>query len=175
MKPEADNQRKDDGVSSAVISTIEKELRENHHAFFQTVGFSMEPMLHQRKSTVVLRSPEDPSVLSVGDVVLFHRADERYVLHRIVRVKEEKDSKLYVIRGDNCTYDDLVRPEQILGVMEGFYADERNVFTSADDMKYQEYVKRILKRSVWSLRLRRLPGRVIRRICRMFANRNTDK
>ena len=169
------NQRRNDGVSGAVISTIEKELRENHHAFFQTVGFSMEPMLHQRKSTVVLKTPENAAALSVGDVVLFHRADDCYVLHRIVRVKEIDGKRLYIIRGDNCTYDDLVCPEQILGVMEGFYADERNVFTPADDLTYQGYVKRILKCSVWSLRLRRLPGRVIRRICRMFSNRNTDK
>ena len=175
MNMDMANQRRNDGVSGAVISTIEKELRENHHAFFQTVGFSMEPMLHQRKSTVVLKTPEDAASLSVGDVVLFHRADDRYVMHRIVRVKEKDGKPLYVIRGDNCTYDDLVRPEQILGVMEGFYADERNVFTSADDLTYQGYVKRILKRSVWSLRLRRLPGRVIRKIYRTIFRRNKDQ
>lgn len=165
---DTDIQRKNDGVSSAVISTIEKELKENHHAFFQTVGFSMEPMLHQRKSTVVLKTQEDPAALSVGDVVLFHRADDHYVLHRIVRVRETDGKPLYVIRGDNCLYDDLVRSEQILGVMEGFFADERNVYVPADDKTYLEYVKRILKRNVWWLRIRSLPGRVFRKIYRMI-------
>ena len=172
---DTDIQRKNDGVSSAVISTIEKELKENHHAFFQTVGFSMEPMLHQRKSTVVLKTPEDPSALSVGDVVLFHRADDHYVLHRIVCVREKDGRPLYVIRGDNCLYDDLVRPEQILGVMEGFFADERNVYVPADDRTYQSYVKRILKRNLRWLRIRSLPGRALRKIYRIVFKRNTKQ
>ena len=165
---DTDIQRKNDGVSGAVISTIEKELKENHHAFFQTVGFSMEPMLHQRKSTVVLKTPEDPSALSVGDVVLFHRADDHYVLHRIVCVREKDGRPLYVIRGDNCLYDDLVRPEQILGVMEGFFADERNVYVPSDDKTYLEYVKRTLKRNVRWLRIRSLPGRAFRKLYRII-------
>ena len=169
MNMDMANQRRNDGVNGAVISTIEKELRENHHAFFQTVGFSMEPMLHQRKSTVVLKTPEDAAALSVGDVVLFHRADDRYVLHRIVRIKDKDGKPLYVIRGDNCTYDDLVRPEQILGVMEGFYEDERNVFTPSDDPKYLDYVKRIGKRSIWFLRIRRFPGRVLRKLYKIIS------
>ncbi len=157
--------KREDGISGTVITTIEKELHENNHAFFQTVGFSMEPMLHQRKSTVVLKTPEDPSALQVGDVVLFHRDDGHYVLHRIVRVKKKKDKVQYVIRGDNCTYHDLVHPDQVLGVMEGFYADEQNLYTSVEDPGYLEYVKRIRKRSVWLLWLRRLPGRVLRKVC----------
>lgn len=172
---DTDIQRKNDGVSGAVISTIEKELQTNHHAFFQTVGFSMEPMLHQRKSTVVLKAPEDPAALSVGDVVLFHREDDHYVLHRIVRIGEKDGSPLYVIRGDNCLYDDLVRPEQILGVMEGFFADERNVYVPADDQTYQSYVKRILKRNLLWLRIKSLPGRVLRKIYRTVFKRNTKQ
>ena len=52
--------------------------------------------------------------------------------------------------------------------MEGFYADERNVFTSADDSKYLEYVKGILKRNIWFLRICRLPERILRKIARVL-------
>ena len=81
----------------------------------------------------------------------------------------------YVIRGDNCTYDDLAHPKQILGVMEGFFADERNTYIPADDLAYLEYVKKILNRSPWILRLQRLPRRILRRVSRMFQKRHTDR
>ena len=104
------------------------------------------------------------------------------MLHRIVRVKEKDGRPLYVIRGNNCTYDDLVRPDQILGVMEGFFADERNVYVPADDKNYMGYVQRILKRGVWGLRLRRLPGRILRlpgrilrKLYRVFIKSDTEK
>ena len=40
--------------------TIEEELARNGHSFFQTVGDSMEPLLHNRKSTVIIQAKKAP-------------------------------------------------------------------------------------------------------------------
>ena len=51
------------------------------------------------------------------DVVLFKRNDNKYVLHRIIKVNKND----YTIRGDNCVYKEYgVKDEDILGVITSF-------------------------------------------------------
>ena len=128
--------------------TIEQVLAQQGRGFFQTVGDSMEPMLHNRKSTVVLEAARRP--LRRLEVALY-RPTGAYVLHRVVGVTGDG----YRIRGDNRTWTETVPQEWILGVMTGYYPDESGRFISCDSRDYQAYLRtlrlRYLKLWAWHL------------------------
>ncbi|MDD3409197.1 MAG: S24/S26 family peptidase [Eubacteriales bacterium] len=141
------------------LTSIERELNERGRCMIQTVGVSMEPLLHNRYTTVVLERVQRP--LRRGDVVLFRRADGNdYVLHRIVKVR----GQAYHIRGDNCVQTESAREAQILGVMTGFFNGE--LYTDcANSADYKRYVRTLRLR--YALRwLRALPHSVVRRVKR---------
>lgn len=143
-------------------TTIEQELRDRGRCLIQTVGVSMEPLLHNRYSSVVLE-PVGES-LRENDVVLFQRDESNageagaYVLHRIVGFCP----KGYVIRGDNCLEKEYVSRNQIIGVMTGFFNGEDYV-DCARDKKYRRYVRSLNVRYAWRF-TRAFLGRVKRRI-----------
>lgn len=138
-------------------STIEEALEKEGHGFLQTVGDSMEPILHNRKSTVVVEKAS--SVLKKYDVALYRRPTGQYVLHRVTRVR----SREYIICGDNRIYNEHVPKEWILGVMKGFYPDEGERFVSCEDEEYKKYLERLGRRYVirW---FKVLPGRIKRKL-----------
>ena len=129
--------------------TIEQVLAEKGRGFFQTVGASMEPMLHHHKSTVVLEAVRRP--LRRMEVALYRRPDGLYVLHRVVGVTKDG----YRIRGDNRTWTETVPREWILGVMTGYYPDESGRFIPCGSPDYQAYLRtlrlRYLKLWAWHL------------------------
>lgn len=125
--------------------TIEQELALHGRTVVQTVGVSMEPLLHGRKSSVVLAAKQGP--LQVRDVVLYRRPAGEYVLHRVVKVLDGA----YLIRGDNCIGSETVPAAWVIGVMTGYFADEGDRYVSCDSPEYQNYLR--------TLELRRwLPG-----------------
>ena len=141
--------------------TIEEELAVSGRALSYTVGASMEPLLHNRRSTVVIERPR--GALKPGDVALYKNAQGDYVLHRVV----ETAAGGYVIRGDNCFWKETVPPEKIIGVMAGYYADEGEQYTpcgSPADLRYRRSLPlRFAK--IW---LRAFPGRAKRKLKRML-------
>ena len=75
-------------------------------------GGSMTPFLASGRDTVYLSSICAP--LKKGDVVLYRRDNGRYVLHRILRVKDE----IYTMIGDAQTVAEPgIRREQILAIV----------------------------------------------------------
>lgn len=143
-------------------TTIEQEIKENGRCLIQTVGVSMEPLLHNRYSSVLLEAIQQP--LKLYDVVLFQRpADGDYVLHRIVKVREQD----YLICGDNCLQKEMVKPEQIIGVMTGYFNGDDFV-DCATNAKYKGYVQSLPYR-YWYRRCKAFPGRVIRKLKRGFS------
>lgn len=136
-----------------IITNVEEELLKNGKTMTQTWGVSMEPMLHARKSSVVLIKPQGE--LKKNDVVLFKRDDE-LVLHRIVNIK----NGIYKIRGDNCISWDMVSKDKIIGVMTGYFPDESEKFISCDDLEYKKYVKTVYFRYL-PKRFRYYIGRIL--------------
>ena len=61
--------------------TIEEELALTGRALSWTVGVSMEPLLHHRRSTVVIEPPHGP--LKRGDVALYRNARNRSEERRV--------------------------------------------------------------------------------------------
>lgn len=143
-----------------MTQTIEQVLKTQGRGFFATVGDSMEPLLHNRQSTVVIETAVHP--LSPGTVALYRRPSGEYVLHRIIRV--ERDA--YRIRGDNRLQQERVPQEWVLGVMVGYYPDEREHYVSCTDAQYRQDLRRV-RRHHWALWLRALPGRIRHKLAQL--------
>ena len=119
-----------------IDTTVEEDLINNGETVIQTTGISMEPMLHNRKSTVILKKADGQ--IKKYDVVLFKRRDE-LVLHRVVKIEDDA----YFIRGDNCVATDEAQRKEIIGVMTGYFPDESEKFISCDDLEYKKYVRTV--------------------------------
>lgn len=100
---------------------VEGVLRERGVYICTTAGTSMYPMLRNRRDTVIIRPVTGR--LQKYDIPLYRRGKD-YVLHRIVKVTPEG----YVICGDNCMKKEYqVTDEQIIGVLRGFYRDDKEI------------------------------------------------
>lgn len=141
-------------MKNVVYTNIEEELETYGQCFIQTLGISMEPIIHNRSTTVVLKKLEGPPKLN--DVVLFRRSNGEQVLHRVVKVREHD----YLCLGDNLIYKESVRPEMILGVMKGYFdGEDMENYIDCESLKYQQYMKTLKRRYVirW---MKALPSRI---------------
>jgi hypothetical protein len=110
-----------------------EEILENEGKHWQTtVGDSMEPMLKDRQNIVEIVKPQGP--LKRYDLPLYRRPDGKYVLHRILKVKDG----YYVTCGDNRYHCEKVPKQWVIGVMSGYFKGEK--YISADSKKYRFYV-----------------------------------
>ena len=141
--------------------TLEQELAEAGLAVSYTVGDSMEPLLHDRRSTVAVSAPA--RALVRGDVALYRRPTGECVLHRVVRVGRD----VYYIRGDNRIYTEKVPAGWVIGVLLGYYPDEGDSFVSCGSPEDLAY-RRILPLRYARLWLRAFPGRAKRLLGRML-------
>ena len=115
-----------------MTKSIEESLRENGRHWQTTVGDSMQPMLKDRKNIVEIVPVTGR--LKRYDLPLYRRPDGKYVLHRILKVRGEG----YVTCGDNRYCRETVPREWVVGVMSGYYKNEK--FISAKSLKYRIYV-----------------------------------
>ena len=140
--------------------SIEESLRENGMHVSTTSGYSMMPMLKDRRDRVILR-PVEEQPLRRYDLPLYKRPDGKYVLHRIIKVCDG----YYIIRGDNTYVNEKIPFEWVIGYVTEFYRKGRHV--SADSKRYRFYAAfwhfiyplRLLKRKI-----RLLLGRAWRRL-----------
>ena len=143
------------------MSTIEDYLNEHGTLTYSNVGTSMMPLLRQGKDLFTVRK-KGPERCRVGDVVLYKRPPDKYVLHRVVEVKEDG----YVILGDNCAQREHgVRDRDILGVMTGYVRD--GVEHSVEEQAYRDYTAGILrgeKRRTARIRLKLKIRRALKRL-----------
>ena len=113
-------------------TSLEEELRSGKACVSTTVGDSMEPMLRNRKDTIIIEPVHGR--LKRYDLPLYRRPDGKYVLHRILHVKKNG----YVICGDNRWWKENVPDEWIVGVVTEFYRREEHIYIT--DRKYRLYV-----------------------------------
>ena len=123
-------------MSNTPTYTIQEVLQQTGKYIGPTVGTSMLPMLKNRRDTIVVHAKT--TRLQPLDVALYMRGDA-YVLHRVLALTE----KGYIIRGDNCYYDEVVPEEAVIGVLTEFFRKDKHYFCT--DQKYLRYVKRRLK------------------------------
>lgn len=140
--------------------TIEDELSQQGNALTYTVGASMEPLLHERKSTVALKQKQGR--LHKYDVVLYCRPSGEHILHRVVEVLDGG----YRIRGDNCCWDEIVPEDWVVGVMTGYYPDEQNQYVDCSSRQYRNYLRTLPLRYA-CLCLKDLLRRIKRKVYRV--------
>ncbi|MBQ7373388.1 MAG: S24/S26 family peptidase [Clostridia bacterium] len=101
-----------------------------------TMGVSMRPMIVSGRDVVVIE--KKTARLKPLDVALYLRNGTDYVLHRVLKVTDSG----YIIRGDNCYSDEIVKEDEVIGVLTQYFKKEKPIMM--DDKKYLRYVKRRL-------------------------------
>ena len=95
----------------------------------------MLPMLRQGRDLITVMKKTGERC-GKYDVVLYRRPPDKYVLHRVVEVRE----KDYVILGDNCLHKEYgITDGDILGVLTGFQRGGRH--WRCDDWRYRAYAR----------------------------------
>ena len=113
--------------------SFEDVLNEQGYFVYTNVGFSMMPLLRQKKDIIEIHK-KGPDRCKKYDVVLYKRG-ERYVLHRILRVLPEG----YLIAGDHCIFVERdIRDANIIGVMTRVLRNGK--YITQDNMWYKLYV-----------------------------------
>lgn len=127
------------------LKKLEPELRaaidSGKIAEFETHGFSMIPLLHDGGDKVRLVKPEGR--LKLNDVALCVTDTGKYVLHRVVEVKDSG----YVLRGDNCIGCEFCRGDSdVIGVACAFIRRGKLVKTTSSSYRfYCRFRKPLLK------------------------------
>ena len=120
---------------SKVKQSIEDVLRDKGFVVISTAGYSMAPMLRDRKDMVEIHTPtKSPRKY---DVVLFRKGD-CLVLHRIIKATGDG----YIIRGDNAVGKDAANPEDIIGVLFAFTRNGKRY--TATDISYRIYSRLVV-------------------------------
>ncbi len=123
--------------------TIEQILDKDGVYLSTTIGDSMEPMLFDRQSTVVIKKIDH--LLNKYDIPLYKRPNGKYVLHRIIKVNKKK--KLYITLGDNRYKSEKVPFDWVIGYLEGYYIKDTYITTT--NKKYVSYVKKLKRHLVF--------------------------
>ena len=112
--------------------SYEEEIKNKGVTAFVPKGFSMWPFIKSGKSScVVIKNTQR---LSVFDVALYKK-DSVYVLHRVVKVKEDG----YIFMGDSQNTTEFVSEENVIGVMDGFFVGKK--YIKSDDRRYNKKVR----------------------------------
>ncbi|MCR5122644.1 MAG: S24/S26 family peptidase [Ruminococcus sp.] len=113
--------------------TYEEYLEKNGTLTYTNVGVSMMPLLRQGKDLFTIKK-KTARRCKAGDVVLYLRPPNQYVLHRVIAVRP----KDYVILGDNCIGREYgIKDSDILGIMTSFVRNGRTY--SVKDLPYRIY------------------------------------
>ena len=112
--------------------TFASILDETGMLVYTIKGVSMRPLLRQGKDVVVIEKKKEHC--KKYDAVLFQRRNGQYVLHRILKKKDDK----YWIVGDNCISGETVDEDQIIGVMTSLKRNGKTI--KVTDWAYKFYV-----------------------------------
>ena len=115
------------------MSPLEQEIASGKPVVTVTVGDSMEPLLYNRDTRVVIIKKD--SDLLPGDLPVYKRPDGKFVMHRIIKA----DPLHYYTRGDNRCGLECVPKDWVLGVVTEIYRKDRHF--SVTDKGYKNYVR----------------------------------
>ena len=119
--------------SKALYYTFEELLQKDGHFIYTNVGYSMMPLLRQKKDIIEI-CKKDVDRCKKYDVVLYKRGN-RYILHRIIKVLPDG----YYIVGDHCTkLEKDIKDENIIGIMTRVIRNGKTI--TPDNIWYKLYV-----------------------------------
>ena len=112
---------------------FEEILKRHGKLVYSCQGDSMLPLIREGKDLVVITPAQNR--LKRFDVPLYRRASGQYVLHRVLKVREQD----YVTCGDNRLKRELgVTDNQVLGVLTEIIRDGKTI--SVHSLRYRLYV-----------------------------------
>lgn len=114
-------------------SSFEEEIKKSGRIIYTNVGDSMMPYIKQGRDVLVIS--EVNGRLNKYDVPLYKRDSGQYVLHRILKVREND----YVICGDNRWNKEYgITDRHIIGILTGVIRDGQEIPVTSH--KYRIYV-----------------------------------
>jgi signal peptidase I len=114
-------------------STFEEQLAKTGKLIYTNKGDSMMPLIKQDRDLLIIEPVHGR--LKKYDVPLYKRDNGQYVLHRILKVREQD----YVICGDNRWSKEYgITDKHIIGVLTAVVRDGKEI--SVNDRKYKLYV-----------------------------------
>ena len=103
-----------------IVPIMEEVIKSGGSCKLRVTGYSMNPTLRHLKDSVVLVSPQKRKPLK-NEIVFIKRASRKHVLHRIRKII---DNDCFIMNGDAQQWTEVVRFDQVIGVVESFYRDE---------------------------------------------------
>ncbi|MGM9536375.1 MAG: peptidase S24, partial [Intestinibacter sp.] len=70
------------------------------------------------------------------EIVFIKRDTGKHVLHRVRKIIDDQS---FIMNGDAQQWTEVVRFDQVIGVVDSFYRGDKEV--SCDNIKYKTYVK----------------------------------
>lgn len=114
-------------------SSFEEEIKKSGRIIYTNVGDSMMPYIKRGRDVLVIS--EVNGRLNKYDVPLYKRDSGQYVLHRILKVREND----YVICGDNRWNKEYgITDRHIIGILTGVIRDGHEIPVTS--RKYRIYV-----------------------------------
>lgn len=108
-----------------ITPIIEELIDAGRDVRLTVVGWSMFPMLHNGRDSVVLTKPTEP--FKKYDLPLYRRKTGEYVMHRIVKVNDG----FFTMNGDNQFFlEEPIYPDMIIGIVKEFYRNGKKISCS---------------------------------------------
>lgn len=119
-------------ANAILLPEVVKMLEEGHTVTLSLRGFSMRPFLEDNRDKALITKAVRPNV---GDAVLAEIAPKRYVLHRIIHIKDG----WVTLRGDGNLGTERCKVEDVKGFVIGFYRKGRNKLDKTNGLKWRTY------------------------------------
>ena len=110
---------------------VERELSEKGSYASVTKGISMQPLFRTQRDMVILTPPNRP--LKRYDIVLYRGAGGEYILHRIIKVRED----VFIIRGDNTYSREYVPKDRVIALLTAY--NRKGKSSSPDSFSFKLY------------------------------------
>ena len=141
------------------MTRFEDVIERDGKLVYTNVGDSMRPLIRQGKDLIIIEKPQGR--LKKYDVPLYKRDSGQYVMHRILKVREND----YVICGDNRYSKEYgITDKHIIGVLTAIVRDGKEI--SMTDWKYKAYLHLwcdLFPVRAFVLKLRSIPRRIKRK------------
>ena len=118
-----------------LVPIMEEVIQSGGSCKLKVTGYSMTPTLRHLKDSVVLVSPEKRQPKK-NEIVFIKRDTGKHVLHRLRKIIDDQS---FIMNGDAQQWTEVVRFNQVIGVVDSFYRGDKEV--SCDNIKYKTYVK----------------------------------
>ena len=119
-------------LSDELMELVGERLAQGQKVrYLPFAGVSMLPMLRQKKDSVELAPL--PEKLKKYDLPVYRYPSGKYVMHRVVAVKDTH----YVCLGDNTWRYETIYPDMLIGVVSAFKRGDKRI--EVDALGYRLY------------------------------------